>query len=313
MIRRGSVIWQLGMIALFLSVFFKTAWAESDLQPQEVPAGYGAIQDFLPCEYPEGSGRWVVLSESDMPWRISVGPSNRPPKGGTREEARKVVIEAMQEWADAIRTQLPWFRLEYQKDDVGADVAVVWKRGSSVRSPGQAEPRCGKTRGQLFTGGSLEIVLQACPTCRVMTKNELHDFVLHHFGHLLGLDNCARCGAAMSEQWDQAMGLQVTRVDVEAAIDWWMRERETPRYEWGDPEPSPAADRLPASKPAVPDATLTWEQKKTIRLYAETAGGGFELVEGWRLRMGPREGERWYTFDEMQAIKDERTAVKKSQ
>ena len=304
-------MWRLGMIALLLAVFLKPAWAQSDLQPQEVPAGYGAIQHFLPCEYPEGSGRWVVLSESDMPWRISVGPSNRPLKGGTREEAREVVIEAMQEWADAIRTQLPWFRLEYQKNDVGADVAVVWKRGSSVRSPGQAEPRCGKTRGQLFTGGILEIVLQACPTCRVMTTNELRVFVLHHFGHLLGLDNCTRCGAAMSQQWYEAIELQVTRVDVEAAIDWWMRERETPRYEWGDPKPTPAAGRPPASKPSVADGDSTWEQKKATRLYAETAGGGFEVVEGWRLRMGPQEGERWYTFDEMQAIKDKRKALQR--
>ena len=39
------------------------------------------------------------------------------------------------------------------------------------------------------------------------------------------------------------------------------------------------------------------------------SGGGFEVVEGWRLRMGPQEGERWYTFDEMQAIKEERRAT----
>ncbi|MCH2186055.1 hypothetical protein MK280_09305, partial [Myxococcota bacterium] len=87
-----------------------------------------------------------------------------------------------------------------------------------------------------------------------------------------------------------------------AAIDWWMREKEPLRYEWGDPDPLPP-------QPEAADTALTWEQKKAIRLYAETAGGGFEVVEGWRLRMGPQEGERWYTFDEMQAIKGERNAT----
>ncbi|MCH2184782.1 hypothetical protein MK280_02810, partial [Myxococcota bacterium] len=195
---------KLRVIALALPIFLEAASAHSDLQPREVPVGHGAIRDFLPCEYPEGSGRWVVLSESEMPWRVFVSQPNRPPKGGTRQGARAVVIEAMEEWAAAIRTQIPWFRLEYPKDDVGADVSVRWKRGSSVRSSGQAESRCGKTQGKLFTGGRIDIVLQACPTCRVMTRQELHGFVLHHFGHLLGLGDCTDCGSAMSQQWNQA-------------------------------------------------------------------------------------------------------------
>ena len=297
------------MSLLIVFVFMEAAGAGSDMQAREVPPGYGTIRDFLPCEYPEGSGRWVVLSEANMPLRVSVGRSNRPPKGGTREEAREVVIEAMEEWAEAIRTQRPWFRLEYREADVDADVSVRWKRGSSARTQGQSQPWCGKRGGQLFTGGQMNVVLQACPTCRVMAMGELHGFVIHNFGHLLGLGDCINCGAAMNREWSLLGRPEVTRVDVEAAVDWWMREKKTPLYDWGDSKPLPSAESPSGPKPLTHDADSGWKRQKNSRLYAETAGGGFEVVEGWRLRLGPEEGERWYTFDEMAAIKSKREAL----
>jgi hypothetical protein len=44
------------------------------------------------------------------------------------------------------------------------------------------------------------------------------------------------------------------------------------------------------------------------RLFAETPGGGWMRVEGARLEAGPKQGETWYGFEDMQRIKAERKA-----
>ena len=48
-----------------------------------------------------------------------------------------------------------------------------------------------------------------------------------------------------------------------------------------------------------------WKRKKAERLYVEV-DGGWILVEGYRKRRGPQEGEVWVSFEEMQQIKRER-------
>jgi predicted aspartyl protease len=48
-----------------------------------------------------------------------------------------------------------------------------------------------------------------------------------------------------------------------------------------------------------------WKRKKAERLYVEV-DGGWILVEGYRKRRGPQEGEIWVSFEEMQQIKRER-------
>ena len=279
-----------------------------------VPKGTGAINEFIPCEYPEGSLRFVAISESDMPWTVSISRSNRPPKGATREEARRVAIESMEEWATAIRTQLPWFRLEFVEGEPEASVLFRWKKRSPGQSSGAARPTCGKRKGQLYAGGEMDVVLQACPTCRVMTLDDLRAFVTHQFGHVLGLGDCVSCTAAMTNQWRSQGYLSVTQVDVEAAIDWWLKDQETRRHVWSNPMTDLAAPPAPipsAAQAAERDRkkAAEWERRKSERLYAETPGGGFVVVDGWRLRLGPESGERWYTFEEMTAIKSERQAA----
>ncbi|MGH0036467.1 MAG: retropepsin-like aspartic protease [Myxococcota bacterium] len=53
-----------------------------------------------------------------------------------------------------------------------------------------------------------------------------------------------------------------------------------------------------------------FEREKATRLYVETGHGGWMRVEGYRLRNGPKEGEVWLTFEEMQRIKAFREAAK---
>lgn len=44
-----------------------------------------------------------------------------------------------------------------------------------------------------------------------------------------------------------------------------------------------------------------FERGKAIRRYAETSNGHFVVVDGYRLRQGPKAGEVWYTHEEMLA------------
>ncbi len=50
-----------------------------------------------------------------------------------------------------------------------------------------------------------------------------------------------------------------------------------------------------------------WEREKDSRLFVEVKGG-WVRVEGWRLRQGPREGERFLTYSEMMELEAERKA-----
>ena len=45
-------------------------------------------------------------------------------------------------------------------------------------------------------------------------------------------------------------------------------------------------------------------------MYMEV-GGGWVRVDDWRVKRGPREGETFFSFDEMKKIKAERKASKK--
>ncbi len=53
-----------------------------------------------------------------------------------------------------------------------------------------------------------------------------------------------------------------------------------------------------------------WEREKANRKYMEV-GGGWVRVDDWRVERGPREGETFFSFDEMKKIKAERKASKK--
>lgn len=44
------------------------------------------------------------------------------------------------------------------------------------------------------------------------------------------------------------------------------------------------------------------------RKFVQTSGGGWMRVEDKLLEAGPAEGETWYGFEEMQAVKAERKA-----
>ena len=46
-----------------------------------------------------------------------------------------------------------------------------------------------------------------------------------------------------------------------------------------------------------------WKKRRNTRVYAETSPGKFVVIDGYRLRQGPKDGEVWYSHEEMLARK----------
>ena len=51
--------------------------------------------------------------------------------------------------------------------------------------------------------------------------------------------------------------------------------------------------------PSTEEQRATWQDRMNERLFV-FENGGWVVVDGWRRRMGPKEGEVWVTYDEMQ-------------
>ena len=51
-----------------------------------------------------------------------------------------------------------------------------------------------------------------------------------------------------------------------------------------------------------------WERNRTERTYMKT-DVGWIVIDGYRKRLGPKEGELWATFEEMQRIKAEESSA----
>lgn len=85
-----------------------------------------------------------------------------------------------------------------------------------------------------------------------------------------------------------------------------------------DEAPAPGTSHQPSSptreeiERADRQRRAEWERQKATRVYAETTSG-FVRVDGYRLRNGPKEGERWYSYEEMMELKAEREQAQDGQ
>ena len=91
--------------------------------------------------------------------------------------------------------------------------------------------------------------------------------------------------------------------DSPAFVGWL----ETYRREVGKQNPPPPTEEEIAAQDAA--RLERFEKAKAERLYARSPGGGFVVVDGYRLRQGPKEGETWYTHEEMLAIRADEEAA----
>jgi len=182
----------------------------------EIPPGSGRIDEFLGCEYSDGSTRKIPVTPAEMPWRVAIGMPKSSPKYGSRQQARDAAIEAMRQWERAIRTRAPWFELAFVDRDEDAPIQIEWKRRITGKAAGRAGPVCRLEGESMRAGGRMEIAVRSCPTCRPLTVDEVTALVSHEFGHILGLGHCLDCDSAMNYSWHTRDRVFVTQTDVVA-------------------------------------------------------------------------------------------------
>jgi len=66
----------------------------------------------------------------------------------------------------------------------------------------------------------------------------------------------------------------------------------------------PVAEEVPAPRPVrtAEEERAAWQERMSQRLYV-FENGGWAVVDGWRRRIGPREGEVWVSYEEMLEMK----------
>lgn len=140
-----------------------------------------------------------------MPWVVAVARPKRPPKYGSTKDARRVTIEAMQQWETAIQEHLRWFQLEFVEEDDAAPVQVVWKRRIPGPWAGFGRQRWDVREGCLAVGGKMEIAIRSKEgVWSHLNLEQLRELVAHEFGHVLGLGHCHACESIMNYEHDEA-------------------------------------------------------------------------------------------------------------
>jgi len=161
----------------------------------------------------DGAGLYLHVTPEDMPWRIAVAAPSVPPRLGSRADARRAAIEAMQTWERAIQPKRPWFRLEFVEKDDAAPVQVRWKRRIPGPFGGFGRQAFRVVDGRLRVGGEMQISTTPNPF-NTLDVDQVRLLVAHEFGHVLGLGHCLECDSAMNYAWHTRERVLVTDVDV---------------------------------------------------------------------------------------------------
>jgi predicted Zn-dependent protease len=165
----------------------------------------------------DGTPGYLHVTPADMPLRVAIGYPRNPPRFGSRADARRVAIEAMQLWERAIRPRVPWFELEFVEEDSRAAIQVVWKNRIAGPWAGFGGLDSWLVDGKLRVGGKMEV--STTPTgdtgLEVRVRlDEVRLLVAHEFGHVIGLGHCLDCDSAMNYAWHTQERVVVTEIDA---------------------------------------------------------------------------------------------------
>lgn len=200
------------------------AAAASDLEDARGPSALppAAVHDgtyLAPnVEDVDGAPGFLHVTPADMPLVVAIDAPPTPPRYGSRADGRRVAIEAMQQWEQAIAPRVPWFRLEFVERDPSAAVQVVWKRRMLGPWAGFGSLRWDVGPDGVRVGGAMEVSTTPSGTLGLEDRVSLEDLrliIAHEFGHVLGLPHCLDCDSAMNYSWETSGRVLVTPIDVE--------------------------------------------------------------------------------------------------
>jgi hypothetical protein len=274
----------------------------------------------------DGDPGFIHVTPWDMPLRVEVPMPREAARFASRKQTRERAIEAMRQWEAALADEVPWFRIEFALEDPTAPFHVTWSRRLSGNRQGVARYEYVEFEGRIWAGGGIDVTTRI-DDYTLLHINDVAKLFAHEFGHLLGLVHCLECDSAMNYAWEQRREIVVTETDVRtfvALLEIPNGMRVDGRRMAGAPPDDPSkyaeiAARSSEARPALLRAAAEeadrervqeFEKQKATRLYVEQKGG-WQVVEGYRLRSGPKPDEQWVSYEEMQRIKAGRASAGK--
>ena len=183
--------------------------------PGDAPISVNSEGTFLRANItkPDGTPGYLHVTESDMPWVISIGHPRQAAKYASRKKTREVAIESIRLWETGIQPHLPWFKLVFVEDDPNAPVQVKWKRRITGSYGGFGGQRWWVSKGRVRVGGAMEI--STTPgTFQTLAIDDIAVLLTHEFGHVLGVGHCLDCDSAMNYSWATRGRIHVTPLDI---------------------------------------------------------------------------------------------------